>query len=732
MVNYSTAPLNPTTATKVTNSYWDTQTSGRATSANGGKGYTTAQLQSALPAGFSASIWGTGSGFYPYLKSFGTPTYLSGFTYAANGSATSGATINLYSDGGLLATATSSANGYYYALNYNVTSTSRLGATLTAAGASTVSASSYWDGSSLWAAGLGKLNLNSGQFSINTAKTNLAGLITDLNTTFGPSLYASLLANTAITKTRIASLGGFSIDSAYTSPNALVIESKGGDLTLATGGSVSSSATGDAVVLAANGALINNVGASAISTPNGRWLISTTTPNGSSADVLGGLAGKNYYGVAYSFGTGFARAPNSGNRFVHAYQPTLAVTGETKTVTYNGATQSTGTGYVLNGYRTGDQAQDILTGTASASASGRNVGSYAVTPTGNLSSEMNYAISYLPGTLTITKAPLTISTAVDSKAYDATTLSTKAVQYSGLLGGDGITGLTQAFDSKNAGSRTLVVKSGYVINDGNGGNNYAVITNLATGTISKAPLTLTSVTDSKIYDTNTTSTKAVLVSGIKGTDTITGLTQAFDSKNAGARSLVINPGYVLNDGNGGGNYDVTVSQATGAITKASLTLAAVADNRTYDGTKTSTKTVAVTGLKGADVITNVSQSFDSKNAGPRNLVVNNTYVLNDGNNGGNYDIVMVKATGRIAKAALTLAAVTDTKVYDGTSLSTKSVTILGLKAGDNISGLAQSFDAETTGPRDLSVNTGFVVSDGNNGANYVVTTQTAEGSITAP
>jgi hypothetical protein len=277
-----------------------------------------------------------------------------------------------------------------------------------------------------------------------------------------------------------------------------------------------------------------------------------------------------------------------------------------------------------------------------------------------------------------------------------------------------------------------VVKSGYVINDGNGGNNYAVITNLATGTISKAPLTLTSVTDSKIYDTNTTSTKAVLVSGIKGTDTITGLTQAFDSKNAGARSLVINPGYVLNDGNGGGNYDVTVSQATGAITKASLTLAAVADNRTYDGTKTSTKTVAVTGLKGADVITNVSQSFDSKNAGPRNLVVNNTYVLNDGNNGGNYDIVMVKATGRIAKAALTLAAVTDTKVYDGTSLSTKSVTILGLKAGDNISGLAQSFDAETTGPRDLSVNTGFVVSDGNNGANYVVTTQTAEGSITAP
>lgn len=41
----------------VTDGYWDTQTSGQATSA-GGLGLTTKQLEKALPAGFSSSVWG--------------------------------------------------------------------------------------------------------------------------------------------------------------------------------------------------------------------------------------------------------------------------------------------------------------------------------------------------------------------------------------------------------------------------------------------------------------------------------------------------------------------------------------------------------------------------------------------------------------------------------------------------------------------------------------------------
>jgi hypothetical protein len=53
----------------VVQSYWDTETSGQKHSA-GGKGLTTAKLQSGLPKGFSSSIWAIDSDVnngLPYL-----------------------------------------------------------------------------------------------------------------------------------------------------------------------------------------------------------------------------------------------------------------------------------------------------------------------------------------------------------------------------------------------------------------------------------------------------------------------------------------------------------------------------------------------------------------------------------------------------------------------------------------------------------------------------------------
>ena len=61
LIAYNTASVN--------SSYWNTQTSGRSTSA-GGIGLTTVQLQSSLPGGFSSSVWGSSSSLnngYPYL-----------------------------------------------------------------------------------------------------------------------------------------------------------------------------------------------------------------------------------------------------------------------------------------------------------------------------------------------------------------------------------------------------------------------------------------------------------------------------------------------------------------------------------------------------------------------------------------------------------------------------------------------------------------------------------------
>jgi filamentous hemagglutinin family protein len=107
----------------VLSSYWDTVTSGRATSA-GGTGLTTAQLQTGgLPVGFDAGAWGGGTGgIYPYLKIFfpnGVQT-VSGIAYRDAGttplvSGASGASfVTALANGRSLGTVTTGANGYYY------------------------------------------------------------------------------------------------------------------------------------------------------------------------------------------------------------------------------------------------------------------------------------------------------------------------------------------------------------------------------------------------------------------------------------------------------------------------------------------------------------------------------------------------------------------------------------------------------------------------------------------
>ncbi len=304
-----------------------------------------------------------------------------------------------------------------------------------------------------------------------------------------------------------------------------------------------------------------------------------------------------------------------------------------------------------------------------------------------------------------------------------------------------MTGDTQSFTSKNVlgtGGSTLAVNSGYSVNDGNSGGNYTVTTQAATGTINKATLTLAAVTDTKTYDATANSAGTVSVSGLLGSDTVTGETQSFGSKNvlgADGSTLAVNGGYTVDDGNSGGNYTVTTQTATGTINKATLTLAAVTDTKTYDATATSTGAVDVIGLQGSDTVTGDTQSFGSKNvlgAGGSTLAVNGGYSVNDGNSGGNYTVTTQTASGTINKAALTLAAVTDTKTYDATANSAGIVSVSGLLGSDTVTGDTQSFTSKNvlgTGGSTLAVNGGYTVNDGNSGGNYTVTTQTASGTI---
>ena len=113
----------------------------------------------------------------------------------------------------------------------------------------------------------------------------------------------------------------------------------------------------------------------------------------------------------------------------------------------------------------------------------------------------------------ITPAPLTIKATTNTKTYDSTT-SAAAIPTTSvpcgvttvtgpptLCGSDTITSLTEAYSSPNAGNSVpITVSTGYVISDGNGGNNYAVTKIGTTGVINQAPVTTTAGSYSGTYN----------------------------------------------------------------------------------------------------------------------------------------------------------------------------------------------------------------------------------------
>ena len=128
----------------------------------------------------------------------------------------------------------------------------------------------------------------------------------------------------------------------------------------------------------------------------------------------------------------------------------------------------------------------------------------------------------------------------------------------------------------------------------------------------------------------------------------------------------------------------------------------------------------MTGVSGLATRTNVGTTADTLSAAT-------------GAGLGNYTISYANGSLTITPAALTLNAVTATKMYDGTILSTGTVGVVGLVGGDTVTGLGQSYASKNVlgaNGSTLGINAGYVVNDGNGGANYTVTSNTARGTIT--
>ncbi len=338
----------------------------------------------------------------------------------------------------------------------------------------------------------------------------------------------------------------------------------------------------------------------------------------------------------------------------------------------------------------------------------------------------NYTYTFVTAAGTINALAITVTAASDTKTYDGTTNSSAVPIISPGLGAGDTADFTEAYDSRNAGPRTLTPSG--LVNDGNGGNNYSYTFVTASGTVTPLAITVTAASDSKTYDGTTTSMGVpTITSGSLATgDTTTSFTQVFDSRNAGSRMLLASG--IVNDGNGGNNYSYTFVPASGTINQRAITVTAASDTKTYDGTTNSPVAPTITaGTLAPGDMASFTESFDTRNVGS-GLTLTPAGVVNDGNGGNNYFVTFVaEATGVITARAITVTAAPDSKTYDGTTTSTGVPVITGgLGAGD-VADFTQSFDSPDVGFRTLTP--GGVVNDGNGGANYSYTFLSNAGTI---
>jgi hypothetical protein len=178
--------------------------------------------------------------------------------------------------------------------------------------------------------------------------------------------------------------------------------------------------------------------------------------------------------------------------------------------------------------------------------------------------------------------------------------------------------------------------------------------------------------------------------------------------------------------NGDVNYTHTTSGAVlQTITPASIVPNFAITNRTYNGTSNATiSSISYAGIVSGDApfvnVTNGPAFFNNKHVGVAKPV-NLTGLVLGGSLAGNYVLSPTTTNANITQTNLTIAAVTNTKPYDGTTTAAAIPTnIVGsIQTGDT-SNFTEAYADPEAGTGKTLIPAGSVT-DGNSGANYSLT-----------
>lgn len=511
----------------------------------------------------------------------------------------------------------------------------------------------------------------------------------------------------------------------------------------------------------------NNVVSGSSTVSNSYWNTQTTgqaaaigTNNGTTSNLTGLTTTQMHQLASFgNFGTHIDAQGGTGTVW-RIYEGQTApllrqfLTPLTATVTAGGNKVYDGTTNYTDGSFTLSDPAAVLLGTGVLTHLNKNVGVQNVILTGLYSDQQGYDLNVVNGTLTISPAPLDISTSAVSKTYDQTTNAAgTAITVNGtqLFAADSLSGGTFVFDNKNVGSNKTVAVSGVTLNDGNGGNNYTVnfVDNTASS-ITPATLKVTASGQDRVYDATRAATATYDDDRIAGDVLTVNGTASFADKNAGTNKLVSVSGISLS-GADAANYmlDASPVTTTANITPRILTLNAAAQNKVYNGLTAATVSLSDNHLAGDVLTVSGNGNFADKNVGNNKLVTVSGISLS-GTDAGNYRLDAAPVTD-LASISPASVAINGYKYHDGNAIfNADQLQAYGVFISTPTGGIferlglrghavAQTADVSSAGHSNVLVNTaGLTLLDGSvagatNGqaANYVLV-DAALGTATYP
>ena len=338
---------------------------------------------------------------------------------------------------------------------------------------------------------------------------------------------------------------------------------------------------------------------------------------------------------------------------------------------------------------------------------------------GDLDVSANYTLAFHPGTLAVTKRPVTLTSKSGAKVYDGTPLTVHEVTIGGggFVGDDGATyTFTGSQTTKGTSKNTFA----YVLKDG---------TNAAFYDITKVEGDLV-VTAADISAGDNSDWQIVLGPSLA----YTGLEQIQTLSSVTYKGLPLDCSITGNAQTDAGSYAMTLAgqgnfagthDVAWTIAPKSLSLTAGSGSRVYDGTPLMVGTVTAIGFvsgEGAEYECAGSQT----NVGSSQ---NNVAAINWNANtkGSNYAVTKLPGTLAVTPRPVTLTSKSGTKVYDGTPLTAHEVTVGGDGFADG-EGATYAFTGSQTAVGESENAFTYTLNANTAAGNYEITT--ANGTLT--